>query len=104
MARKGQLSQAELAQRLGIGRTSLANMEAGKQTISLHVFVKWAYALGVSFDTTDLHKLCEDDAGHRGIDAKGVQSEDDRDAFVRLLVEKERQDASTKTESDPNCS
>jgi len=51
------LTQAELAQRLDrdgqrLGRTSIANIESGKQRVMLHVFLELAEALGV--DPADL--------------------------------------------------
>ena len=41
------LSQAMLAQRIGFTRSSIANLEAGRQRIALHLFVIIAAALGV---------------------------------------------------------
>jgi transcriptional regulator with XRE-family HTH domain len=44
------LSQAILAQRIGFTRSSVANLEAGRQRITLHLFVLIAKALGVNPD------------------------------------------------------
>ncbi len=41
------LSQATLARRIGFTRSSIANLEAGRQRIALHLFVLIAKALGV---------------------------------------------------------
>jgi transcriptional regulator with XRE-family HTH domain len=47
-ARENQdLSQATLARRIGFTRSSVANLEAGRQRIALHLFVLIAKALGV---------------------------------------------------------
>jgi transcriptional regulator with XRE-family HTH domain len=47
-ARENQdLSQATLARRIGFTRSSVANLEAGRQRIALHLFVLIARALGV---------------------------------------------------------
>jgi transcriptional regulator with XRE-family HTH domain len=40
------LSQTMLAQRIGFTRSSVANLEAGRQRIALHLFVLIAQALG----------------------------------------------------------
>jgi transcriptional regulator with XRE-family HTH domain len=42
------LTQAELATRVGLGRTSIVNIEAGLQRIHLHTLVELARALEVS--------------------------------------------------------
>ena len=46
MARR--LKQEELALRVGMSRASVANIEGGRQTISLHQFSDLAEALGAS--------------------------------------------------------
>lgn len=40
------LDQAELAQRLGLDRTSVANIETGRQRLQLHTVEKIAAAFG----------------------------------------------------------
>jgi transcriptional regulator with XRE-family HTH domain len=47
------LSQEELAKRVGLQRTSIANLEAGRQRILLHDVQKFAEAFG----TTPKHLL-----------------------------------------------
>lgn len=42
------LTQQELANRVGLSRTSVTNIELGKQHISLHMIYGFAKALGVS--------------------------------------------------------
>ncbi len=42
------LSQLDLAQRIGLQRTSVTNIEAGKQKIQLHTLFNVAHALGIS--------------------------------------------------------
>lgn len=41
-----ELSQAEVASRVGLTRTSIANIESGKQRVALHRFVDLAAAIG----------------------------------------------------------
>lgn len=41
------LSQADLAERIGFTRASVSNLEAGRQKIALHLFVRITQALGV---------------------------------------------------------
>lgn len=42
------MTQAELAERVGLGRTSVTNLERGKQNPPLSLLPKLAQALGVS--------------------------------------------------------
>ncbi len=44
-ARRGSLTQADLADRIGIGRTSITNLELGHQRMPLHYLVRIAEAL-----------------------------------------------------------
>lgn len=52
------LSQNELAQRVGLSRASVANIEAGRQRVLLHQVLEFAHVLGASsvgdFFTVDL--------------------------------------------------
>ncbi len=41
------LTQADLAERVGLTRTSVTNLEAGRQRMPLHIFATLADALGV---------------------------------------------------------
>lgn len=41
------ITQGELAQKVGMGRTSICNIEGGRQHLSLHVLPALAEALGV---------------------------------------------------------
>lgn len=43
----GGLSQSELAARVGLGRTSITNIETGRQRVPLHLLLELAAALGV---------------------------------------------------------
>jgi transcriptional regulator with XRE-family HTH domain len=40
------ISQMMLAKRIGFTRSSVANLEAGRQRVALHLFVRIAHALG----------------------------------------------------------
>lgn len=44
------LTQADVADRIGLGRSSVANIEAGRQHAPLHVAVDLAWALDVPLD------------------------------------------------------
>lgn len=44
------MSQGELAQRIGVGRTQMTNMEAGRCNITLHRFVEICIALNIGAD------------------------------------------------------
>ena len=45
---RSSLTQEELAKRLGIARTTIANIERGRQSVSIPVLYRLASALGVS--------------------------------------------------------
>ena len=45
--RAANLSQAELAQRVGLARTSITNIEKGRQQVPLHLFLSLAGAVDV---------------------------------------------------------
>ena len=44
-ARRGSLTQTQLAERVGLGRTSITNLESGAQRMPLHYLVRIAEAL-----------------------------------------------------------
>jgi len=44
------LKQAELAEEIGVGRTSIVNYESGSTTPSRPVLLSWALRCGVSFE------------------------------------------------------
>lgn len=46
--RNAQLTQAALAERVGVSRTSITNVEQGNQHVPIHVLYELARALGVS--------------------------------------------------------
>jgi transcriptional regulator with XRE-family HTH domain len=60
---KPPLTQQELAQRLGISRASLANIETGRQNVLVHHLYDFARALGLSPND---FLLPADDTGTRG--------------------------------------
>jgi transcriptional regulator with XRE-family HTH domain len=43
------LHQGQVGHMIGLTRTSIVNIEAGKQSVPLHTFVKLADALGVAY-------------------------------------------------------
>jgi len=51
-ARRGTLTQSQLADRVGLGRTSITNLESGSQRMPLHYLARIADALGC--DVRDL--------------------------------------------------
>ena len=44
-ARRGSMTQTDLADRVGVGRTSITNLELGQQRMPLHYLVRIAEAL-----------------------------------------------------------
>lgn len=85
------LTQAELAGRLGLARSSVANIEAGRQRVPLHVFVAIAEALAV-----DISELIPDgsesgqtpelgDIGERLIDADASSRDFVQSALAQLM-------------------
>lgn len=45
------LSQVELAQKAQIGRTTITNIESGRQQVSIHTLLQIAHALNISIHT-----------------------------------------------------
>lgn len=45
--KKIRMTQLDLAKRVGLGRTTIANIERGRQTVSLPLFFRFAIALNV---------------------------------------------------------
>jgi DNA-binding XRE family transcriptional regulator len=50
LRKERELTQIELGQAVGVGQTSIANIESGNQVPSLPLAVKLAEVLGVSLD------------------------------------------------------
>lgn len=84
---KRDMSQDELAQKVDLVRTSITNIEKGKQKIQIHTLFQIASALGVLVtdllptspaQTPDIDKLLEQQSLH----------EDSRDAVLRVLGKK----------------
>lgn len=72
------LSQASLADRVGLGRTSITNIEKGVQSVLLHQFLEIAEAIGASPE-----ELLEE-AGVRPAAAVERERSDVADLLVRL--------------------
>ncbi len=81
------MSQEELAQKVDLVRTSITNIEKGKQKIQIHTLFQIASALGVlvtdllpagTAQPPDIDKLLEQQSLH----------EDSRDAVLRVLGKK----------------
>lgn len=51
IARKGKMTQEELGSRIGLSRTSVTNLEKGRQRIPLHILVHIANLLDVAVDS-----------------------------------------------------
>lgn len=45
------ISQAEMARAIGLSRTSITNIEKGRQPVQVHILVKIAETLNVNFST-----------------------------------------------------
>jgi transcriptional regulator with XRE-family HTH domain len=76
-ARKGRLTQAQLAERVALTRTSITNIEKGRQRIMLHTLAQIADALGVP--TSELLPQAGVDVGQRLSDALKSRSKEERD-------------------------
>jgi transcriptional regulator with XRE-family HTH domain len=93
------LSQATLAQRIGFTRSSVANLEAGRQRITLHLFVLIARALGTEPDILlpDTSMLKFSDAFERGSLEKHLAgAPETTHDFVLSTVAKATQSSSRK--------
>lgn len=85
------LTQREVAQRVGLSRTSITNIERGNQHIALHQLFLLASAVGV-----EPASLLPD--GHAALDElvpalalQGLEADDEERAFaVRVLQKNER--------------
>jgi transcriptional regulator with XRE-family HTH domain len=62
-ARRDRLTQEQLADRVALTRTSITNIEKGRQRIMLHTLAQIAAALGVT--TTELLPRVDGDAGKK---------------------------------------
>lgn len=76
----GELSQEQLAKRVGLSRTSITNIEKGRQQIPLHMLYLLADALGV-----DPISLLPD---KRRLGASGSTASDDLPADVAAFLER----------------
>lgn len=84
--RKAGMSQAQLAQRVGLSRTSITNIEKGHQQVSLHLFLSLAGA--VSADPWDLAPSISDHASRARLPEgllKGLTQED-QDWVLRVVA------------------
>lgn len=73
------LKQDELAARVGLSRASVANVEAGKQAVPLHLFAAISEALGA-----DMARLLPPPGARTGAD---VKLRPDTPSVVRAFVE-----------------
>lgn len=86
------LSQGELALRVGLTRSVLANIEIGRQTVALHNLSAFARALGVN-----PMDLLPDPPTHSTADIAGTYGPKERDVVVRVLKRALRQRQREKT-------
>ena len=85
------LSQDEVANSVGLARTSITNIETGRQHVSLHMLYALANAVGARAHELlpDSAILLQEDARlERALD-KRVMAEDEKD-WIRRLVSKTR--------------
>ena len=85
------LSQDEVANSVGLARTSITNIETGRQHVSLHMLYALANAVGARPHELlpDSAILLQEDARlERALD-KRVMAEDEKD-WIRRLVSKTR--------------
>jgi transcriptional regulator with XRE-family HTH domain len=93
------LTQDELAELVDVARSSIANLEAGRQRIPLHLFALIAEKLGVP--ATELfprRSILEQVDDFFNVDEKLADADDSRDfvtgAIAQLLAKPEGDDAS----------
>lgn len=80
------LSQAELARRAGVGRTSITNLEQGHQSVTLDLLFRLADAMNVTPAALLPLRATENDADHLADERiKTLASWDQR--FVRSIVD-----------------
>ena len=89
--RDAELTQAVLAERVGVSRTSITNVEQGNQHVPIHVLYELARAVGVSPAS-----LLPDES------ALGAPAEESDDRFVRGLKPKERRQVEELLEQIPD--
>ncbi|MGH7510942.1 MAG: helix-turn-helix transcriptional regulator [Gemmatimonadales bacterium] len=77
-AREGKLTQAQLAQRVGMTRSSIANFERGKQRVLLHTLVLMARCLDARVD-----ELLPPD----GLDPAGAAEQEEQLATIQPQLE-----------------
>ena len=91
-ARKGRLTQEQLGERVSLTRTSITNIEKGRQRIMLHTLAQIAAALGVP--TADLLPRMSADAGNELNEALKAHPKPERDwirsAFTTVKKGKSR--------------
>ena len=84
---RAQLTQSELASRIGFSRASISNIESGRQKIQVHVL--WSLANALNVTAQDLLPAIEaDNSEHRPIDLGQLDEFDpsERDWILRVLT------------------
>lgn len=85
------LTQEVVAQRVGLSRTSITNIEQGRQHVSLHVLYALADAMGAKPGDLlpDPSTLVErDEALARSLEEQPVELDDETKDWVQRLVKK----------------
>ncbi|MGL5785835.1 MAG: helix-turn-helix domain-containing protein [Bacteroidales bacterium] len=60
--RKSQISQTDLAGRMGVSRQYISKILQGKENLGLSTICKLEEILGISLIETNIHKSCETDS------------------------------------------
>ena len=89
---RSSITQDELAKRAGIGRTTVANIERGRQSVSIPVLYRLASALGVSPEVL-LPKsvgmgVAEDGSAY----SENLDLSDRQNTWVRNILQESRND------------
>lgn len=72
-SRRGSLTQNELAERVGLGRTSITNLESGTQRMPLHYLWRIAEALGCEVaELIPTHEELEDQGSRIALGLTGA--------------------------------
>lgn len=83
------LTQSQLGDRVGLGRTAVTNIENGKQAVALHQVYEFADALGVSVEK--LLPQLEPQRHSVQMDTVGSLVADAGDQQVLRIIRKERE-------------
>jgi len=85
---KNNVTQNEVAKRVGLSRTSITNIECGRQQVSLHVFLSLSKAVGVEPQQLlpNIDLICADDGKLKAEVKKQKLSKYEEAAVMRSIA------------------